>query len=198
MAPRKKEQRSPLGGRKSGGWLRAASWFFALALGAALVWAVLDLSNPDANSRGAAVHVTQRYVERGPLETGLSHPAAAVFLDYRSFDLLGLDLLFFLAAILGLLPRLAEGHPPYLSMTARISLLFSFLGLILGLGLGAFCLHGGSNFLDTEPLTVFCKPARAREMGDWILGAAALLASFGAVLAFQDNRRAWEGGKHGR
>jgi drug/metabolite transporter (DMT)-like permease len=200
LSPRKKERRPPSvadkpAGRK--GLLRSFSWAFAALLAAAVLWAVAELSSPDENARGAAVHVTQRYLERGPAETGLSHPSAAVFFDYRSYDLWTLGFLFFLAALLGLLPRFSEGHPPYLSWTARASLSFAFLGLLPGLGLGAFCLHAGSNFLDYEPLTAFCRPECARETGDWILGGAAGCAFLGLLLAFWDNRNSWNGGKHG-
>lgn len=200
MAPRKKERRPPVPGTAPSpgrGSLRAFSWAFAAVLFAALCWAVVSLSQPDANARGAAVHVTQRYLERGPAETGFSSPAAAVFLDYRGYDLWTLVILFFISSVLGLLPRLAEGHPPHLSPAARASLFFSFLGFLAALGLGFYTLQGGANFLDYEPLTAFCRSSCARVTGGWMLNGAFFLAGLGSVLALVDQGRGWKGGKRG-
>jgi multicomponent Na+:H+ antiporter subunit B len=70
----------------------AAAVVSAVALAAAgfvllrAVWALPPVGDP---ASPPATHVSPRYVERGPAETGADNMVTAVLADYRSFDTLG-------------------------------------------------------------------------------------------------------------
>jgi hypothetical protein len=170
--------------------LKVAAFIFTLLLGSVLYNAADLLPKPGDPQAVLSVHVSSRYLERSAVETGLSNATPAVLADYRGFDLLALCFLFFLAAavFLSLLPAGRRFH---------LGIVLSLLGVGLGLALGFFCVKGGSNFLDYEPLAASVNHALARATGSRLLGFAALFSLLGAWFAFHQVLKAHEENSHG-
>ncbi len=152
---------------------------FVLAFGvlAAVGFSKLPSLGTDSDSP-LLTHVASRYFERSALETGQSHPALAVFDDYRSLDLAILSLLWF-AASLGLF-FMESGKKRVLSPRALLCL----MGPVLVWGLGLLCLAGGSNFLDYETLPFPFAPSQIRLTGGFLAVLGVLLSAGFFIRAF--------------
>ena len=152
---------------------------FVLAFGvlAAIGFSKLPSLGTDPDSP-LLTHVASRYFERSTLETGQSHPALAVFGDYRSLDLAILSLLWF-AASLGFF-LMESGKKRGLSPRALLCL----LGPVLVWGLGLLCLAGGSNFLDYETLPFPFAPSQIRLAGGFLAILGVLFAAGFFIRAF--------------
>lgn len=170
--------------------MKVAAFIFTLLLGSVLYDAANLLPKPGDPQAVLSVHVSSRYVERSAVETGLSNATPAVLADYRGFDLLVLCLIFFLTAV-ALLPLLPVGR------RFHLGIVLSLLGVGLGLALGFFCVKGGSNFLDYEPLAASVNPALARAMGSRLLGFSTLFTILGSWFAFHRVLKAHEESSHG-
>lgn len=83
--------------------------------GLVLAGGALALPAVGAPDAPAATHVSPRYIERGPSETGATNMVTAVLADYRAFDTLGETVVVFTAAIACVLVlargRTSEGAP---------------------------------------------------------------------------------------
>lgn len=128
-------------------------------------------SSSQMNPSPLISHVASRYMERGALETGQSHPVLSVFSDYRSFDLALLTLLYWAAswALSGLTGRGKKNG-------WDVRALWGLAGPLLVWGLGLAALSSGSNFLDYEFLPLPLAPS-------WIRPAGAVLAVLGLLAA---------------
>jgi hypothetical protein len=125
---------------------RLIVWFILPLLSALLFFGLTALPSP--GDENPTFHVASRYLDRGTVETGFSIPVLAVFLDYRSFDLVFLSLFFIVMTLMALLIGVVENLPirPFARVWAWGSLLSSFLLLAAGwVGL-----RTGSNFMDYE------------------------------------------------
>ena len=95
--------------QRTGPRLRA----FPLALAAGLVlllaWASADRPRFAAPDAPANLHVAPRYLERGPVETGVPNVVTAVLASYRGYDTLGEVVVVFTAGI-GVLALLGFGR----------------------------------------------------------------------------------------
>jgi hypothetical protein len=163
---------------------------FVLAVGGLIAAGFSKLpleTNPDSP---LLTHVASRYFERSALETGLSHPALAVFWDYRSLDLAVLSLLWLAASLVFFLkePKLGGGKKKGSNPQALLCLIGP--GLVWGLGL--LCLAGGSNFLDYESLPFPFAPSQIRVAGGFLAFLGILLAAGFFILAFLTKGR-WLG-----
>ena len=69
--------------------LRAVPLALSAGLVALLVWASSDRPRFAAPGAPANVHVAPRYLERGPVETGVPNVVTAVLASYRGYDTLG-------------------------------------------------------------------------------------------------------------
>lgn len=123
-----------------------------------IIWIILPLlcalfaygltAIPTPGDENPTFHVASRYLDRGTGETGFSFPVLAVFLDYRSFDLVFLSLFFVVMTLMALLISVVENLPvrSFTRIWAGLSLLASFL--LLASGWAGLC--AGSNFMDYE------------------------------------------------
>ena len=80
------------------------------ALAAVLFYAVDEFPAVGDPEAPPATHVSPRYTERGPAETGATNMVTAVLADYRGYDTLGELIVIFTAGlacllILGTVPR---------------------------------------------------------------------------------------------
>ena len=95
--------------QRTGPRLRA----FPLALAAGLVlllaWASADRPRFAAPDAPANLHVAPRYLEQGPVETGVPNVVTAVLASYRGYDTLGEVVVVFTAGI-GVLVLLGFGR----------------------------------------------------------------------------------------
>ena len=95
--------------QRAGPRLRA----FPLALAAGLVlllsWASADRPRFAAPDAPANLHVAPRYLEQGPVETGLPNVVTAVLASYRGYDTLGEVTVIFTAGV-GVLALLGFGR----------------------------------------------------------------------------------------
>jgi hypothetical protein len=151
---------------------------FILAIGVLAVVGFSKLplgTDPDSP---LLTHVASRYFERSALETGQSHPALAVFADYRSLDLAILSLLWF-AASLGFF-LIESGKKRVWNPLALLGL----IGPVLVWGLGFLCLAGGSNFLDYETLPFPFAPSQIRLAGGFLAFLGVLLTAGFFIRAF--------------
>ncbi len=123
-------------------------------------------------------HVASRYFERGALETGQSHPALAVFDDYRSLDLAVLSLLWFTASLGFFL--MGSGKKKILTPSALLCL----IGPVWVWGLGLLGLAGGSNFLDYETLPFPFAPSEIRLAGGFLAVLGVLFTVVFFIRAF--------------
>ncbi len=71
----------------------------ALAVGALLVYGTFEM--PRLGDAGAAIHqhVADRYIDKGPLETGMPNMVTSVLASYRGYDTLGELTVIFTAGI---------------------------------------------------------------------------------------------------
>ena len=168
--------------------MKIASWSLTLLLGALLFYGSTQIPSPGDNP-ALTIHVTSRYVERGPTETGIPSTFLAILGDYRGFDLLVLALLFSIST-LGLL---AVTSGAMKSLPLLPGLLWAILGIFLVLGLGFISVGKGSNLLDHEVLAFWANPHRARTDGALILVAANLLCLAGLLSLFIRRFRSPEG-----
>ncbi len=125
---------------------RLIVWIVLPLLGALFVYGLTAL--PSLSDENPTFHVASRYLDRGTAETGFSLPVLAVFLDYRSFDLVFLSLFFIVMTLMALLVSVVENLPirPFARVWAWMALLASALILTAGwVGL-----RTGSNFMDYE------------------------------------------------
>jgi multicomponent Na+:H+ antiporter subunit B len=97
------ERGAPSGARRRPTWARLAEGA-ALALGAAVLF-VSAAALPDVGDPASppARHVSPRYIERGPLETGAPNLVTGVLADYRGYDTLGETVVIFTAGLACLL-----------------------------------------------------------------------------------------------
>jgi multicomponent Na+:H+ antiporter subunit B len=104
------EWRDP--GRRAGSVPRALVTALALALaGAGLLRATAALPAVGDPGAPAARHVSPRYIEAGPAETGALNLVTGVLADYRSYDTLGETLVIFTAGLACLLVSGAHAGP---------------------------------------------------------------------------------------
>jgi multicomponent Na+:H+ antiporter subunit B len=98
--------------RRSGGrGVRAIATGLALALaGAGLLAATAELPTVGDPEAPASRHVSPRYIEAGPAETGALNLVTGVLADYRSYDTLGETLVIFTAGLACLLVGTATGN----------------------------------------------------------------------------------------
>jgi multicomponent Na+:H+ antiporter subunit B len=90
--------------KERSGKVRALGTALALALaGGGLLHASLSLPAVGDPAAPAAVHVSPRYIEAGPAETGAQNLVTGVLADYRSYDTLGETLVIFTAGLVCLL-----------------------------------------------------------------------------------------------
>lgn len=162
--------------------MKKLSWLLTAVVGSLAFYACTIL--PPAGGPAPTLHVASRYLARGRMETGFSNLEAAVFSDYRSFDLF---LLGFFFGALALSAALAyppgEGAP---RASRRRAWAVSGLGLLVLLGVGLATLEGGGNFLDYEPFARFFPPHLAREGGACLLALGAALAAGGGLFLWAD------------
>jgi hypothetical protein len=152
------------------GNLKNLSWITALGLGVLLYYA---LAFPPSSS-----HVSLRYSQSAPAETGISSVAGAVAGDYRGFDLLLAGLL--IATAVPVILLFFKNPKPVFSLP----LLLWLGGTFLVLGLGFWTLAHGANFLDYEPLAAKVGSLQARPRGALLLTSGVLLNLGGLILLF--------------
>ncbi|HET9870232.1 MAG TPA: hypothetical protein VFR02_07045 [bacterium] len=178
--PRRRNRPSP-GAR----WLSALA---VLCLGA-FGWAGFHALSPAPGIPSPLTsHVALRYAERGPLETGGSHPTLAVFADYRALDPAVTALVFMAAAFVLFLPGPdPKGRKSAIDWPG----LWVFAGPCLAWGLGLACLAGGANFLDYDGLRLPLPSGDIRAAGAALVGAGLLLAALFLTLprAFGQGRK---------
>lgn len=81
-----------------------ATAFGLLALAAAVLVSASAALPPFGDAASpAAVHVSPRYIERGPAESGAANMVTAVLADYRGYDTLGETTVVFTAGLACLL-----------------------------------------------------------------------------------------------
>jgi multicomponent Na+:H+ antiporter subunit B len=91
--------------------VRAIATGLALALaGAGLLAATAELPTVGDPEAPASRHVSPRYIEAGPAETGALNLVTGVLADYRSYDTLGETLVIFTAGLACLLVGTATGN----------------------------------------------------------------------------------------
>jgi multicomponent Na+:H+ antiporter subunit B len=97
------ERRPPAGGRRRSTGAQLAEGA-ALALAAAVLF-VSAAALPDVGDPASppARHVSPRYIERGPSETGAANLVTGVLADYRAYDTLGEVVVIFTAGLACLL-----------------------------------------------------------------------------------------------
>lgn len=168
---------------------KKASWLLSLLLGIVLFYGMTLLPAPGDPGSPAWRHVSPRFIHRALQETGQSSPVLAVLSDYRSFDLLALNFIFFSAALfIVILPASPRVFPLFLSLAGQLA----------SLSLGLFCLKAGSNFLDYEPLAEIAQASSARVLGSTLLGAGFLFSLLGAGFVFYGALRIFREGSIGR
>jgi hypothetical protein len=155
---------------------------FGLAVGGLIAAGFSKLPLETDPDSPLLTHVASRYFERSALETGQSHPALAVFGDYRSLDLAILSLLWLAATLVFFLkePKLGGGKKKASSPKGLLCLIGP--GLVWGLGL--LCLAGGSNFLDYESLPFPFAPSQIRVAGGFLAVLGVLFAAVFFIHAF--------------
>ena len=152
-------------------------WIVLLLLGALLFYGLVSL--PPTGDMNPTFHVASRYLDRAAEETGFSSSFLAIFLDYRSFDLVLLSLFFLAVTLIVLLFCVVENLPIRLLKWrwASISLLSSLILLVLVL----MGLKNGSNFMDYEFWAVFFGPS-ARIHGAWITGGLVFITLIASLI----------------
>jgi len=156
---------------------RSWVWILLLLLSATLFYGLISL--PPWGDINPTFHVASRYLDRGLDETGLKSSFFAVLLDYRSFDLVLLNLFFLSVTLTAFLFCVVENLPfrPLEWLWAWSSLLSSLTLLVLGwVGL-----KDGSNFMDYEFWSGVFGPS-ARSHGAWITGALVLLTVVSSLI----------------
>jgi hypothetical protein len=151
--------------------VRIWGWVSLLLLAVLFFYGLAAL--PPTGDMNPTFHVASRYLDRATEETGFSNSFLAIFLDYRSFDLVLLSLMFLTLTLIVLLFCVVEN----LSVRslergwAFLSLLSSLILLLLGwVGL-----KDGCNFMDYEFWAgIFGSGARIH--GAWITGGLVLMA----------------------
>jgi hypothetical protein len=168
--------------------LNGVSWGLTLLLGAGLFY-ILTLLTPPGDSH-PTLHVASRYLESGTKETGFSNLIVAVFLDYRSFDLLLLGALLLTAELTVFLFYFSEEKPiqPWL----RGSVLFCVFGVILIVLVGLVCVWGGSNFLDYEFFGSWFDSPQSRIKGAELAGLGLGLTVAGFLFLFWKTLLRWK------
>lgn len=168
--------------------LNGVSWGLTLLLGAGLLY-ILTLLTPAGDSH-PTLHVASRYLENGTKETGFSNLTAAVFLDYRSFDLLLLDFLLLAAGLTVFLFHLSEEKPikPWLWG----SVLVCAFGVFLMILVGWVCVQGGSNFLDYEFFGSWVDSAQSRMKGAELEGLGLGITFTGFLFLFWKTLLRWK------
>lgn len=160
--------------------MKTLSWILSFLLAVLLFFAFRQIPSPREGYNILSTHIGSRYQQRSEAETGIHSPVGAVLADYRGFDLLSCGFLFFLAGlgILFFFPQQPRFEPRLLGYGVLS------LGLLLVLGLGFFCIWGGSDFLDYEALTLYFPSTRARLDGALILLGGVLLSLGGLGLVW--------------
>jgi hypothetical protein len=154
-----------------------------------ILYGISLLPAPGDSGSPAWRHVSPRFIHRALQETGQASPVWAVLSDYRGFDLLALNFIFFAAALfIVILPASPRAFPLFLSL----------VGQLASLSLGFFCLKAGSNFLDYEPLAGITQASSARVLGSTLLGTGFLFSLLGAGSIFYGALRIFREGSIGR
>lgn len=89
---------------------RAAAVVATAVVALALLAATPDLPKVGDPNSPAASHVSPRYIESGPRETGAANMVTAVLADYRAYDTLGETVVIFTAGLACLLILGARGR----------------------------------------------------------------------------------------
>ena len=96
--------------QRSGPRLRPVPFALAAGLALLLAWASADRPRFGTPAAPANVHVAPRYLEQGPIETGMPNVVTAVLASYRGYDTLGEVTVIFTAGV-GVLALLGFGRP---------------------------------------------------------------------------------------